>query len=515
MIKSTIKSMNPKTNCKCGSYFVKSHSHLNRMRDPGAHSFPYALRLAPRASRLLITLIYALVFLLGASPPLIRDVSALSIEDERKMGEEFMAQALAHFQFVENPFANQFINGLGHYLITPLETKNFPFNFYIIKDNTLNAFAVPGGHIFFFSGLIEAMDNIDELAAVICHEIGHISARHLAKRIDQSKSIGLATLAGILAGILLGGEVAGAMITGSLAAGMQAKLHYSREDERQSDQLSYKYMVPTGFDPGGMVRALDKIQKGSWLGAGTGKVPAYLLTHPTGPERMSNLEALLTGYMPRPLSKEAALFKSRFPTFKTVITASCLDPRNAERLFNRELEENPDAPLPHFGLGMVYMEEGRYDEAIRELEKSLHGKPDFIPILRALGEAYQMNTQGEKALTVLKKVLELNHRDVAALYLLGITYESLGKDNKALRLFERLSYLKPVRIDVYYHLGLCYGREGKLALAHYNFGRYFRRLGQARKAQFHFQKAKGLAGNNPVLQKKIIREMEGLGQRNA
>ena len=484
-----------------------------KMQDTGAHSFPCALRLTPRALRRLITLTCILTFLLCASPPLIRDASALSIEDERKMGEEFLAQALAQFQLVEDPFANQFINDLGHYLLAPLETKNFPFHFYLIKDNTLNAFAAPGGHIFIFSGLIEAMDNIDELAAVICHEIGHISARHLSKRIEQSKNIGIATLAGILAGMLLGGEAAGAIITGTLAAGMQAQLHFSREDERQADQLSYKYMEPASFDPAGMIRALNKIQKGSWLG--TGKIPAYLLTHPTGPERMANLEALLSSYTPRPVTEEAALLTGRFPAFKTVIGASTLDSRDAQRLFDRKIAENPDNPLPYFGLGIVYMEEGRYDEAVRELEKALQGKPDFIPILRTLGEAYQMNGLDQKALTILNRALELNHRDVATLYLVGITYENLGKNNKALRIFERLSYLKPVRFDVYYHLGLCYGRENKLALAHYNFGRYFKRLGQTRKAQFHFQKAKGLAGNNPVLQKKIIREMGDLGQIRA
>ena len=93
-------------------------------------------------------------------------------------------------------------------------------------------FAAPGGHIFVFSGLIEAMDNIDELAAVICHEIGHISARHLSKRIEQSKNIGIATLAGILAAMLVGGEAAAPIISGTLAAGMQARLYFSREDER-------------------------------------------------------------------------------------------------------------------------------------------------------------------------------------------------------------------------------------------------------------------------------------------
>jgi predicted Zn-dependent protease len=449
------------------------------------------------------------ILFLWASSPFVPEVSALSIEDETKMGEEFMAQVLAQLQLVDDPFVNQYINDLGHYLITPLETKSFPFHFYVIKDNTLNAFAAPGGHIFVFSGLIEAMDKLDELAAVICHEIGHIAARHLAQRIEQSKAIGLATLAGILAGMLLGGEVAGALMTGSIAAGMQAQLNYSREDERQADQYSYKFMEPTGLDPEGMIRALNKIEKGSWLG--TSKIPAYLLTHPTGPERMANLESMLTQYTPRPLSEEATLLKSRFPAFKTVVTAKCLDPRDAERVFKKELEKDPAAPLPHFGLGVVYMEQSGYDRAIDELKQSLKGKPDFIPIMRTLAEAYQMNGQDKEAEAMLEKVLRLDYGDKAALFLLGITYESADRNREALRLFEKLSYLPPVRNDVFYHLGMLYGREKQLAQAHYYFGRYFKTLGQFQKAQFHFKKAKELARNDPALQKKIQKESEGPG----
>jgi len=450
------------------------------------------------------------VLFLWTSCPLVPEVSALSIEEERKMGEEFMAQVLAQLQLVEDPFVNEYINDLGQYLIIPLETKSFPFHFYVIKDNTLNAFAAPGGHIFVFSGLIEVMDTLDELAAVICHEIGHIAARHLAQRIEQSKAIGLATLAGILAGMFLGGEAAGAVMTGSIAAGMQAQLHYSREDERQADQLSYKYMVPTGFDPAGMVEALNKIQKGSWIG--TGKIPAYLLTHPTGPERMANLEAMLSDYKPMPPTKEAQLLRSRFPAFKTVVAAKCLDPRDAEREFKRELEKDPDAALPHFGLGMVYMEESKYDAAIPELKQALEGMPDFIPIMRSLAEVYQRKGQEKEAQAVLEKVLKLDHGDKTALFLLGITYENAGQNQEALRLFEKLSYLPPVRDDVFYHLGLLYGREKQLALAHYNFGLYFKRQGQPQKARFHFKKARDLAGKDPVLQKKIEKET---GERGA
>ncbi|MEJ2586728.1 MAG: M48 family metalloprotease [Deltaproteobacteria bacterium] len=441
-------------------------------------------------------------------PSGVPDARALSIEDERQMGEEFMRQVAGQFEMVKDAFANQYLNELGHYLITPLELKNFPFDFYIIKDNTLNAFAGPAGHVFVFSGLIEVMDNVDELAAVICHEIGHVSARHLAQRIEQSKKIGLATLAAALAGVLLGGEAAGALMMGSMAAGMQAQLHYSREDERQADQLSFKYMEPATFDPSAMISALNKIQKGSYLG--TDKVPAYLLTHPTGPERMSNLDSLMTGYTPRPWNKEAAHFETLWPAFKTVVRARCLDPADAERIFNRELKENPGNPLPHFGLGIVAMQESRYDRAIGELKKAEEEQPNFVPILRTLGEAYQLDGQDQKALHELKKALAIDGSDRDTMFLLATVYESMGQNPAALKIFERLSYLKPVRHDVYYHLGLCYGRENRLALAHYNFGVYFEKLGQFQKAMFHLEKAKELAGKYPSLKPKILKKLKEL-----
>ena len=108
----------------------------------------------------------------------------LSIEEERKLGQEFIAQIRGYFELVDDESANQFITDLGRYLTMPLETKPFPFHFYIVNDNTLNAFAAPGGHIFVFSGLIEAMDNLDELSSVICHELGHVTARHISQRIE-------------------------------------------------------------------------------------------------------------------------------------------------------------------------------------------------------------------------------------------------------------------------------------------------------------------------------------------
>ncbi len=459
-----------------------------------------------RYRRIISLMIAASLFM---SPMTFRsEAFALSIEDEWKMGQAFFFQVRNQYELVSDPFAVKYINDLGHYLLLPLETRPFPFRFYIISDETLNAFAGPGGHIFFYSGLIEAMDRVDKLAAVMCHEIAHISARHLSKRIDQAKNIGIGTLAGILAGILIGGPLAAAVMTGAMAAGMQAQYHFSREDERQADQLSHKYIKPSTFDSKAMIGALQEIQKGSWIGSG--QIPPYLLTHPTGPERISNLESLSSTDEPAMLSKEAIYFRALYPAFQTIVMAICKEPGDAMKKFEDALQKEPEAWLPQLGLGIVYMRENRYPDAIMALKKAREKQPEFLPILRTLGEAYLMDGQQKKAKRVLETALDLDHGDKASLFLMGSIYEEAGDIKKALRIFKKLSYLKPVRNDVYYHLGVCYGRDNQLALAHYNFGVFFKNSGKFQKAMFHLRKSKDLASNNAVLQEKIRKETESV-----
>ncbi|UCF57604.1 MAG: M48 family metalloprotease, partial [Deltaproteobacteria bacterium] len=423
---------------------------------------------------------------------------AMSTEEERILGQKFVIQIRQSFDFVDDDFVDQYINDLGHYLIRPLETKHFPFHFYTVKDNDLNAFAGPGGHIFIFSGLINVMDEVDELAAVISHEIAHVSARHLLSRIEKGKKIGIATLVGMLVGILVGGDAGGAIVAGSTAAGMQAQLHYSREDERQADQLGFRYTDAAGFDPSGLIEALKEIQKGQWLG--TDRIPPYLLTHPTGPERMSNLDIMLSDYAKKSENRKTEKFRTLYPFFKTIVRAKSVEPREAERVFNEELEKDPDSKLAHFGLGMVCKERSEYDLAIDHFQKALKGQPESVPVLRNLGEAFQLKGQEAKAITVLEKSLKIDDQDRSALFLLAMSYQNLEEYQKAIRLYERLTSMNLVKDEVFYNLGLSYGREGEFAHAHYNFGIYYKRLGRREVAKFHFQKAADLSKNDPALQ---------------
>ena len=460
-----------------------------------------------KAWRVVFTIFVAFTLLIHLSV----DGHALSIEEERIAGESFRDAVRKQLDMLDDDFCDAYVNELGQYLTTFLETKPFPFHFYIVNKNDLNAFAGPGGHVFFFTGLIRVMESADELAAVMAHEIAHVSARHISERVEQSKMITLATLAGVIAGMLIGGKAAGALATGSMAAGIQKQLSYSRDDERQADQLGFKYMDKAGFDPQGMVMVLKKLERATWIDAGA--LPPYLLTHPGGPERVSTMEIRLRDYAPRPENSETAKFRRLFPYVKAVVAAKSGDAREGERIFAAKLEKNPASAPAHFGMGNLRKEQLQYAEAVEHLEKALSLEPRMPPIMTALAEAYHMQGRDERAVQILERALGVDDRDRTALFLLALSYRHLGDYRKSIVFLERLSSMKPVKDDVYYQLGMSYGREGKLAQAHYNLGVYFKKTGVLDKSRFHFQKAEELAGSDRLLLNKIQSEREELRPR--
>ncbi len=432
----------------------------------------------------------------------------LSIEDERIAGENFLKDVRKYFDIVDDDFLDTYINDFGQYLTDSLEVKPFPFHFYIINDSTLNAFAGPGGHVFVFSGLIDMMESIDELAGVICHEIGHVSARHIAQRIEQNKKIGIVTLAGILAAVLIGGDAAAPMITGTAAAGVQAQLHYSREDERQADQLGFKFMEISNYHPAGMISVLQKLQQGQW--PGTDVIPIYLRTHPGGPERIARIEMMLNEYAPRGEKSDAARFRNDFPIVKTILRGKYHDPYEAEKFFRMDLAKNGTSELARLGLGLVWMRRAEYEKAVEHLKIALRARPESVPILRYLGEAYQLQGRDKEAVSALQEALEINNRDKSVLYLLAASYQNLEDYAQAVRVYEKLKIIKPVKVELFYKLGIAYGRKNQLAAAHYHFGLYFKQRNDNEKAQYHFKKAAEFARHEPAWKDRIDRTMKDL-----
>ncbi len=437
-----------------------------------------------------------------------RTASALSLEEEEKLGKEFVQDVKRYFSLVEDEFAVDYINELGDYLAGTVDSKPFPFKYYIIKKNELNAFAGPGGHIFFYTGLIDSMETVDELAAVASHEMAHISARHLSKRIEQSKKVGLATMAGMLIGALIGGEAASAIMIGSAAAGAQAQLAFSRTDERQADQLGFSFMRKSGFDPSAMIKVLNRMQNAEIYG--TDRMPAYLRTHPTGSERMANIDSLVAAGGSPVGSETEKRLREQYPAFRTLLAACCNDPSSVRRRFQNAVEADPYDALAHFGLGLLDKEASEFDAAVSHLRRAMEIRPDLIPVRIHLGEAYLFSGRYENAIPVLEGVLEKDPGNRAALFLIASSHQNLKEYARAVRIYERLLTMDPVQDEVSYNLGICYGRMDRLGLAHYHFGIFFMKSGSPSKARFHFQKAEELGSHDTSLLNRINKAREDL-----
>ena len=219
----------------------------------------------------------------------------LSPAQERRIGEQIMAQIRRDPDYLSDPESTEYINHLGYQLVSVSAARSQDFQFFIVRDPMMNAFALPGGFIGVHSGLILRSENESELAGVLAHEIGHVSQRHIARMLGSQKESMAIQIGALLLAILAaraggssGGDLAQAAIIGGQAAALQQQLNFSRDAEREADRVGFVTLVNAGFDGHGMENFFGRLQQGSRLYEGT--APAYLRTHPMTVERISDMQ---------------------------------------------------------------------------------------------------------------------------------------------------------------------------------------------------------------------------------
>lgn len=204
-------------------------------------------------------------------------------EQEIQMGREAAAQVEAQMGLVDDPELQRYVSRVGQGLAAASERPDLPWRFQVVDEASVNAFALPGGFIFVTRGIMAAFMSEAELAAVLGHEIGHVTARHSVEQLSQQQLFG--GLAGLGAVIFDLGSVA----QGVLGTGLQLLfLQYSRDDERQADDLGLRYMVREGFAPEEMLdvfRTLERVGEAS----GGGGTPGWLATHPAPEDRFERI----------------------------------------------------------------------------------------------------------------------------------------------------------------------------------------------------------------------------------
>jgi predicted Zn-dependent protease len=417
----------------------------------------------------------------------------ITIQEEREMSKEFIKVVQTQFPLIRDPIIVDYVNRVGNRILNAIEPQPFDYQFYVLHEDVYNAFATPAGHIFFNSGLFAALDSEEELAGILGHEIAHVTCRHISDRIESSKRINVATMAGMVAGVLLGasgaGEAASALTMGSLAAGQSAVLAYSRENETQADQLGLEYLARAGYSGEGLLTSLKKIRSKQWYGSN--EVPTYLTTHPASEARMGYIDNWLNQH---PDHKEMRRTEvGGFELAHTRLVALYTDKKIALDQFRAQIDRTPGDPFAHYGYALTLTRSDKWHEAIHHMKVAIEGNALATHMLIDLGTMYFHDGQYENAEKAL--LAGKSEKDPQGLLYLGRTQMELGQVSEAKQTFENLVSENESYALAYYYLGESSGMAGDMFNAHYNLGRYYQQKRDVKNAEFHLNRALKIAAD--------------------
>lgn len=420
------------------------------------------------------------------------NASAISIPEEQKLGKEFMKMIEDRRLILHDPVAKHMVDTIGRHILKVLPPQPFHFDFNLINDDTFNAFASPAANIFIHRGLITTMENVDELAGVMAHEIAHAASRHVSESIDRSKMVAVGSLAGMLAGILLGtaggGEAASAMTVGSMAAGQSSMLAFTRENETEADQKAILFLNKTGYQPLGLLTGLSKLRESDFQGVES--IPEYFKTHPGTGNRVAHIAGILEEYKP-PADKPAPPETDDYQMVKYRLIGLYGKPDKYLKKVEHQLSENPDNPALNYGAGLLYARDNRLDLAVRHLEKAL-AKEIFSPmILVELGRIQIRNGNYQTAISVLQGVVEDDILGDTATYYRAVAQIETGSLSPAKQALAELLKRDKTRgfIRANYHLANIMSQERNAPMSHYYLGIYYSETGDSKNGFRHLGRA--------------------------
>ena len=268
---------------------------------------------------------------------------AISVAEEKKLGRRFALEAASQLPIIEDDAVVDLIQGMGRRLVAGLGAQPFDYHFQVVAHPALNAFAVPGGYVYIFSGLIARVSSVDELASVMGHEIAHVHAHHALRQQEQSQLWNYASLLGVLLA-----AVQPVLGVGAMAAAATAQLQYSREFEEEADYLGLRFMQAGGYDVSAMPAFFKKVLAEQRLNPAS--VPPYLLTHPLTEDRIAKVETAISTF-PRGSAAPLAKADRELEEVRAVVLAETGAPEVVLADYERRAKAAPGDGFARYLLG--------------------------------------------------------------------------------------------------------------------------------------------------------------------
>ena len=371
-----------------------------------------------------------------------------------------------------------YVNSVGQRAAAVSHRTGIQYHFTVVDSSIANAFALPGGYIYITRGLLTMLDNEAQLASVLGHEIGHVTARHGVKRLQSMLGSNLLLAAAVH--VIAGGEdhqqsqaiikTVGTVAIGTLSLG------YSRANEYQADELGTTYAYKAGYSPEGMVQLLGVLKsmhdREPWW------VEEYFMSHPSSSKRIEAVNGQIaqipaeqkkdnlnqTEYKAK--TRDLMVAQKAYGHYdKAEVYRKKGQYQEALTEYDKALKLRSKMAPPHHGIGLVHYAQGKYRSAIDEYKAAVKINPDYVFAFNDMGMAYMSMDRSEEAVSVFTKAIEIYGNFGDAHANLGEAYYKLKQYSKAVEPLEMAVALNENHPRAHITLGLTYEAVGDTAKA--------------------------------------------------
>ncbi len=403
----------------------------------------------------------------------------LSPAQEQELGGEFFRQLHTQVEVNQDPEIQRYIESIGKALVANSDNPAYPFHFFVVTDNSINAFAGPGGYIGVNSGLILLTEAESELASVMAHEIAHVTQRHLYRAAEAAGRMTLPTMAATLAAILIGSQAPAlgqAAIMAVQAGSVQFQIDFTRDNEQEADRVGMQTLSKSNYDPRSMPTFFERLQQSTRF---YGKnVPEFLRTHPVTESRISDTRGRADTY---PYRQYSSSMDFQLAKTKLQVLNSTDDSISATFQKLSSQGTTDQRAVARYGSALLALKAQRFDQAekmLQELCKEYPGQEQF-PL--ALAKKFVEANELPKALALLNTTQQRFPDNEAIKYEYISVLLKSGQAEAARKLLQPILKSRPQPRN-FKLMAQAYGDSGQQAEAHRYLAEFYYATGQTQAA---------------------------------
>ncbi len=428
----------------------------------------------------------------------------ISPAEEKEFGEAFFRSLHSQVVINQDSEIQQYIQTIGENLVAHSDTPSYPFHFFVVLENDINAFAGPGGYIGVNSGLILMTDAESELASVMAHEIAHVTQRHLYRSYEASSRLSIPMAAATLGAILLGTQSAAAgqaAIMAIQAGSVQFQIDFTREHEAEADRVGMQTLSSSTYDPRSMPTFFERLQQSTRYSGQN--VPEFLRTHPVTASRISDSRGRADNYPYKQYPDSLT-----YQLIKTKLQVSlATDSNDIRAILQARLQQGlPEQhTVAQYGLGLLALKTQNFSEAETIFQTLSKNNPEQPHYAAALARTALEAGNYKLALTRYQKLTgQFPDNDAIRLEYVGALLKT-GDARGAKNVLTTLSP-KTQKLPIFSQLlAQTYGDLNQPAESHRYLADYYFSVGETQQAILQLRLAQQIKGISPQMV-AILRE---------